>query len=92
MSRFRRRFSLASNLAASSGVSLSLPTRAAGLWSGVIVRNVKVPWRSGFPSGVRGGCHARDWAAAEAAISRLTARTLPTATRYRACIASSKIG
>ena len=59
-------FSLASNLAASSGVSLSLPASAAGLWSGVIVRNVKVPWRSGFPSGVRGGCHSRDWAAAGA--------------------------
>ena len=42
-----------------------MPASAAGRCSGVIVRNVNVPWRSGLPSGVRGRRPLADWPAAE---------------------------
>src|SRR5207244_13307294 len=86
-SRFRRLFSLASNAAASSGVRASLLLRAAGRWRGVIVLNVNVPWRSGLPSGARGGVHFPDWPAAEGTTTA-TDRALNTATRHGTRIAN----
>src|SRR5204862_2357739 len=86
-SRFRRSFSLASNSAPSSGDKTSLPARAEGRCSGVIVANVYVPWRSGLPSAVRGGVRLADWPDAEGTTT-VAARALSRATRQGTRIAN----
>src|SRR3954469_3102925 len=85
--RFSRFFSLASNAAASPGVRTSLPLRAAGRCSGVIVLKVYEPWRSGLPSAVRGGVYLPDCPAARGTTTE-TARALTMATRRGARIAN----